>query len=160
MRLTGNAWSELGLAPAADRRREIALVAIVVTAVISASLVSSLGDRASYQSGQTSSAASGEAAAKKSDASLVMQRGIAKHMKEDWKNRTMRALTPTAQAVSLSTRVSAPPDPVPTSGAQAEREPRRSHRLARRPHTGFWRRSWERSAGTALLSRGSISSEH
>jgi hypothetical protein len=145
MRSIGNSWSDLGQAPTLRHRREIALVAIGVVAIASASVILSLVD----------------VAATKPDASFVPARAIIMDTRPSTPTAGGdQATTPqSSTTLSVSEPVAEPPKPSPSEAAQksevsSDREWRRGdqQRRSRRVY-------WQRSAHTRLLSQGSISSE-
>ena len=146
MRSIGNSWSELGQAPTLRHRREIALVAIGVVAVASASVILSLLD----------------VAATKPHASFVPARAIITDTRPSTPTAEGdQAATPQSPTTTLSVRepVVAPLEPSPSEAAQksdvsSNREWRKGDRQRR--SRGVY---WQRSAHTRLLSQGSISSE-
>jgi hypothetical protein len=146
MRSIGNSWSDLGQAPTLRHRREIALVAIGVVAVASASVILSLLD----------------VAATKPHASFVPARAIITDTRPSTPTAEGdQAATPQSPTATRSVRepVVAPLEPSPSEAAQksdvsSNREWRREDRQRR--SRGVY---WQRSAHTRLLSQGSISSE-
>jgi len=165
MRLTGNTWFELRLTPTFDRRREIVLVAIGVSAIAGASVVSTLVDVATTKllvphvaSLRGSNLSEGNG----SNGSLVLRH------KTIWRNSIGQVQPLPAQTIHTppSAVAVAPPSPEGTpaesaqkSHIQSESETRKHTRLARRAHNANQHRFWQRAARMSLVSRGSISSE-
>jgi hypothetical protein len=160
MRFTANSWPKLGSAPTFGRGLELAAVVIAVSAVASASVISSLVDTAEN----------------KSDVPFVLARG-------DRTNPTDRERVPALPRPPTSAPVLAPVSPhtetppskiaavsspaaaapVQNSETRSRHSLRKGDQLGRRSHGVYWsrigERSSERSARINEQSRGSISSE-
>jgi hypothetical protein len=145
MRSIGNSWSALGQAPTLRHRREIALVAVGVVAIASASAILSLVD----------------VAAIKPDASFVPARAIITDTRPSTlKAEGVQAATPQSPTLAVREPVAVPPEPPPIPGEATQKSNVWNERVWRgdrqRRSRGVY---WQRSAHTRLLSQGSISSE-
>jgi hypothetical protein len=169
MRFAANSWSELGSAPSFGRGWEIAVVVFAVSAVASASVVSSLVDTAVNESDVPFVATQGAAAQGLSgDGTNLTDREQVSAAPTPL--TSMPALAPVSPhtapgeiAAISSPAQAAPMDAVQNSDAGSRHMLRKGDQLGRRSHGFYWSRIGERFSERAArisgLSRGSISSE-
>ena len=166
MRLRANSWSELGLAPTFGGGWEIALVVIAVSAVASASVVSSLVDTAVNESDVPFVVAQG---ASGNRANLSDRERVSAAPTPPAAVPVLATLSPHAQTAPSEIAAVSPPaeaapiDAVQNSDARSRHNLRKGDQPGRRSHgvygSRIGERFSERSARISALSRGSISSE-